>query len=525
MARPGTVDYSKWERLAAELSSDEETPTKKARTDIPLAPPPQPSPFHLAGARSGPAYGDDDDYDSEEEEEEEHHPVNLQTGTCAHCGNEDAEKRCSRCQAVWFCGRACQALAWPSHKVHCFARAETETWWGKLSNSDGLDGAAASNKEPRDVGAMLQERLEFRRAVAATHERRRAAALAAAQAAAARERVGMAKGGDAKGGKGQEEREETCAVCQCEFTLTGDSGEGLCCPSSHFLCSECTGVFVQSVLNDLQSSYPPKCSMCRAELPAASFERQLNPQQQKLFAEFVAQHSLAVSERMMKCHCGYMEVRTDDPVLWWCQVCKRGECQVCNKELPRPQHGDLGAIMASQLNSEGDELDQALRPHIVGCAALRDAKRKVDAAFEGGQTMPCPQCKLAGRKDDACTHMTCNRCHTDWCYVCGLSVADADKKPPRGGRPANDIFLHNADWEVNPRRCPMYLTQILEVDPAWLGHNWSDGDEVDDDKCLEYFHRWRLVPLWCRGSTAVLLPRRAFLRSFLSFLSSDALFR
>lgn len=180
---------------------------------------------------------------------------------CAHCGASNAAKRCSRCQAAWFCDRSCQAAAWPSHAVLCFARSETEAWWGKLSTTSGsravgLNGAC-------DLNEALRQRLDFRRAVAATRERRKAAAAAAAQAAAVRSRHGQTKGVEGKGGKAQEETEETCAVCQCEFTVTGDSGEGICCPSSRFLCSECTGIVVQSIMNDLEASYPPNCSMCK----------------------------------------------------------------------------------------------------------------------------------------------------------------------------------------------------------------------------------------------------------------------
>ena len=43
--------------------------------------------------------------------------------------------------------------------------------------------------------------------------------------------------------------------------------------------------------------------------------------------------ALTSDETMMRCPCGYMEVRADKPVLWWCQLCKRGECQVCNQSL------------------------------------------------------------------------------------------------------------------------------------------------------------------------------------------------
>lgn len=36
------------------------------------------------------------------------------------------------------------------------------------------------------------------------------------------------------------------------------------------------------------------------------------------------------------------------------------------------------------------DLDILLRPHVIGCCALREAKQKVDLAFDQGQKMPCP---------------------------------------------------------------------------------------------------------------------------------------
>jgi hypothetical protein len=76
-------------------------------------------------------------------------------------------------------------------------------------------------------------------------------------------------------------------------------------------------------------------------------------------------------------------------------------------------------------------------------------------------------------------------------------VKACDKAAPRPGRAVVDIFLHNVDWEVNEKRRPMYLTQIFEVDPAWLGEDWdaSHGEEVDEDMCLAYLHRRRTIKL------------------------------
>ena len=217
MARPGTIDYSKWERLAAEVSSDE---------DMPLAPSFEaPACLHAVqsasnGVDDAAENSEDDDMSCDDEGFFVERP--LLTGTCASCGSEGASKRCSRCQAAWFCDQDCQAAAWKSQAISCFPRSETEAWWGKL-NVSGSEVAART----RDAASQHQERLAVRRAVAATYQRKKAAQEAAAAAAAARAREGQMKGSGGKGGKGQEEKEETCAVCQCEFTVNGDSGEGL----------------------------------------------------------------------------------------------------------------------------------------------------------------------------------------------------------------------------------------------------------------------------------------------------------
>jgi hypothetical protein len=126
------------------------------------------------------------------------------------------------------------------------------------------------------------------------------------------------------------------------------------------------------VLNDLECSFPVKCSLCRAEIPTESFERQLNAKQLQIWNEFNAQKSLAESERMLKCECcSYFEIRSDTPVLWWCPMCGRGACQVCSKELPAAAPDDASAGV-------DPARDMLLRPHIVGCATLRDAKEAVD---------------------------------------------------------------------------------------------------------------------------------------------------
>ena len=274
--------------------------------------------------------------------------------------------------------------------------------------------------------------------------RRAAAAAAVERARQARiQRGQVEKGGGGKGGgKGAESREETCISCQVEFTVGGDGGVAFQCPGSHYMvrfgffifssaqpasnphtlhfshsvvrlvappfqCNECAGVFSNSVMGDLNTSYPAKCFSCRAEYSTEAFERQLTSEQQKTYRAHAARVALKEGEELIECpSCGLFEVVTDDPAFWWCPHCHRGNCRVCHKELPfvfgKAREDKFGLSLLIQ-NSEHNH-----------CEKLRVAKRKIEEAIEEGSKMRCPKCGLAGRKDDACTHMTCVRCDATW---------------------------------------------------------------------------------------------------------------
>ena len=38
---------------------------------------------------------------------------------CLACGKAGAKSLCMGCKTVYFCGKACQTVAWPGHKKEC----------------------------------------------------------------------------------------------------------------------------------------------------------------------------------------------------------------------------------------------------------------------------------------------------------------------------------------------------------------------------------------------------------------------
>ena len=85
---------------------------------------------------------------------------------------------------------------------------------------------------------------------------------------------------------------------------------------------------------------------------------------------------------------------------------------MCKKEI---------ALLQNEENKEEvKRVTEDLEKHFK-CYDLKEMKENFDKALYAGSAMVCPNCKMGGQKDDACTHMFCDNCRTEWCYLCGLS--------------------------------------------------------------------------------------------------------
>jgi len=220
--------------------------------------------------------------------------------------------------------------------------------------------------------------------------------------------------------------------------------------------------------------------------------------------------TLQADEKIVSCvACEYYEIRSDNPAIFWCGGCGTVHCTICKADLPKLTDGDLEYQDVDGSDDDDDDDDddyfdagsqqKELIRHLQ-CSPLRDEKGLFERTVAEGSGVPCPECGVIGRKDAMCTHMTCERCSTVWCYVCGLSEKDCDKSTTEGTTSPDTIYQHNTSWQTNEKRCPMYLSQILEVDDEW-----SDLiDEIEDEEggydeeeleelCLNKLHRWRTL--------------------------------
>ncbi|CAF0802484.1 unnamed protein product [Adineta ricciae] len=274
----------------------------------------------------------------------------------------------------------------------------------------------------------------------------------------------------------KEKKKTICGACESE--LEPDHA-GIQCIQGHHFCTECSKNIVKLFFSDPHLYIPLRCVQCHVDLNPSVFERQLTADQfdfydQNMFALVYVKTHIGEDERLDSCpFCNFAVIHNlDYQGFLFCehQDCGKTSCLVCRKALP--------PIQSDHIN---DEQEVEIFKHFT-CQELADDKREFDSAVEFGQKVPCPSCGLAGMKDDACTHMTCPTCSQIWCYFCGKRMEDCDKKP--GG--TNGIYDHNHNWHANPNRCPMYFTQIQDVDERWPG---------DEEQCLMIFHRIRSLRL------------------------------
>ena len=284
-----------------------------------------------------------------------------------------------------------------------------------------------------------------------------------------------------------------CSGCNEEMSVTHG---GIACPQGHHFClNGCAAQFVQMILNEPQFYLPPRCPNCRAELNLNIIERIMRvdqiPQFHTAMFELVwAKQVVGPDDILCQCpFCNFAEIRRTDKtslMFVFCgrDSCKKRSCIVCKREviddnLDSEDDDEDDCQNDSDINGDNNEYHYKRLKFHMKCSELALFKEKFDKIIESSTGVRCPGCGIIGRKDNACNHMSCLNCETQWCYFCGKKEGDLDTDN-------ENIYHHFNDWQVNSNRCPMYLNNISEVDSSWP----EDGEAV-----LDYFHRQRTLRL------------------------------
>ena len=299
---------------------------------------------------------------------------------------------------------------------------------------------------------------------------------------------------DGKGG-GKDGKGPTLSCGVCGDTLQNDD-PGVHCQNVHHMCSECSANFVRGALEEGVNAIPPKCPFCAVDVNLPSFERQLTTEQHGTYMSYMVMGQLPEGETMVHCpfgSCPYFEIRQlgegssrAQINFFHCQhpACMKVSCGLCKKECVPCGDEDEDEDDDDGINQK----QRAMTKHFI-CAENQQMfgeQRKVfEKAIEASTQFACPKCGLTGMKDGECTHMTCIGCQTVWCYVCGLDTAsDECSKANRSDQ--SPEYAHNVNWHSRPGRCPMYLSEINQVDATY---------PEEDEAALHVLHRQKALRL------------------------------
>lgn len=286
-------------------------------------------------------------------------------------------------------------------------------------------------------------------------------------------------------------KENYCIACAIVLNV---DDTGVKCVQGHDICSVCTPKFVQTIFEEPLSSIPVKCTVCKHFIPSLTIERQLSSEQLEIYQLYMVQAEINKNERTQACtHCHYFEIwlKSNSSNFFYCKnpKCKKITCVFCYKDVNLPNTNDIeyseieNSIFKQLSIEDEDEEEKEYEANLMNddgifyhfkCGELNELKTSIEKVIEKGNKMRCPNCKLSGRKDNACTHMTCAKCATVWCYFCGMresELCDVNDK--------QSIYDHNIGWQYLEGKCPMFLSEIFEIDDRW---------NDDDEECLNRFH-------------------------------------
>eukprot|EP00457_Paulinella_chromatophora_P004976 gb/GEZN01004989.1/.p1 GENE.gb/GEZN01004989.1/~~gb/GEZN01004989.1/.p1 ORF type:complete len:367 (-),score=53.54 gb/GEZN01004989.1/:659-1759(-) len=288
-----------------------------------------------------------------------------------------------------------------------------------------------------------------------------------------------------------------CYGCRCAESPLHN---GLTCDQGHYLHGEgCLRNFLGVALaqESWKTHIPIQCAICRTDYHPHLLEAVMTKEELEVYHTAILVVGVAVNEQEVLVNCPFCKYaavadKKEVPLLFFCEApeCKKRSCTICRKVVTQ------------------EEADM----HLIDCAQHGQVYQEVQELVENGNTVPCPSCGLRGQKDGNCTHMTCPRCKTRWCYCCGY---DEHKGSTTTAGGAVWPLAHNEEWKTNRSRCPLYLQEFHEIDQSF-----------SDDVILAVvtFHQQRTLRLLQRKLQEVgLVKFRAMLGKFPNAMSGYTL--
>lgn len=198
--------------------------------------------------------------------------------------------------------------------------------------------------------------------------------------------------------KKKREEEEKMVDCCCCFTPVPFI-EMVQCPEGHLICRRCVEMSIETALGEGRVRTECPCvDGCSSKISMRELERILPNKLLKRLNETESLNAVAEVNipGLRTCwRCGYKIIDEDEDSPFVCPKCNEKTCKKCEKKY-----------------HQGRTCEEA----------DLDPNRIVEKKMSEAIVKQCPKCHTQFIKDEGCNHMTCPRCRTEFCYLCGKVI-------------------------------------------------------------------------------------------------------
>ena len=179
-------------------------------------------------------------------------------------------------------------------------------------------------------------------------------------------------------------------------------------------------------------------------------------------------------EKWLTCaYCDYKEIGDFDDIFLLCKKpsCSQLTCLICHKTISYSADNIISfkSLKSNQtsLKMMIENINEEIKIH-EKCSEYSSLILKIQKQLEDSTSRKCPHCNHRGRKDEFCTHITCENCNNRWCYIC---LKEIDNQHNENNSKDSSLFTEF---------CPLYMQSIGDFRASW---------PCDSDVALEKFHR------------------------------------
>jgi hypothetical protein len=234
----------------------------------------------------------------------------------------------------------------------------------------------------------------------------------------------------------------------CFDTLNG--AEGVELPCRHFLCKECTRMYIQSKLSELhlyrQSPFICPLEQCKQGMKIKSGAYPLSDEEVRIIEDwkfnlsYPKTHVLSICPRK-KCQSSDMRRASTDTneTMVFCNSCQKAFCELCVKiykdTIEESIHTHKDHICnealilklcrrynhaSEEIKCKADEKWHWLKEYALNLASSKG--NTLARLWVSENASQCPTCRTGIERIEGCFHMHCTCCGTHFCYDCGDEI-------------------------------------------------------------------------------------------------------